>query len=155
MDINEIMLFVWGGVFAICLLLEIFTSDLVSVWFCGGSLVSIILVSIGWALEFEPMWWISIIVFVFVSCLLLLLLRPITKKYLFKREIKSNVDELIGKKAYVIKDISELQRGEIKVNDVIWTAEASDPKEKINKNDIVVILAIEGNKAIVSKVDIK
>lgn len=155
MNINEIMLFVWGGVFAICLLLEIFTSDLVSVWFCGGSLVSIILVSIGWALEFEPMWWISIIVFVFVSCLLLLLLRPITKKYLFKREIKSNVDELIGKKAYVIKDISELQRGEIKVNDVIWTAEASDPKEKINKNDIVVILAIEGNKAIVSKVDIK
>ena len=106
MNINEIMLFVWGGVFAICLLLEIFTSDLVSVWFCGGSLVSIILVSIGWALEFEPMWWISIIVFVFVSCLLLLLLRPITKKYLFKREIKSNVDELIGKKAYVTSPIA-------------------------------------------------
>lgn len=155
MSMNEILLFVWAGLFVLSLIIEFVTIDLVSIWFCGGSFVSIVLCGIGMAANIEPMWWISIIVFVIVSALLLIACRPIAKKYLLKNEVKSNVDELVGKKARVIRNITELERGEIKIHDVVWTAESSDPKVNINRDDIVIILAIEGNKAIVKKYDIK
>jgi membrane protein implicated in regulation of membrane protease activity len=115
----------------------------------------LVLCAIGMGIDIEPMWWISIIVFAVVSILLLFALRPVAKKLLMQREMKSNVDELIGMKARVIKDITELERGEIKIHDVVWTAEASNPNEVIKKDDIVVVLAIEGNKAIVKKYEIK
>ncbi|MFA6667102.1 MAG: NfeD family protein [Bacilli bacterium] len=155
MGLNEIFLFVWTGVFVVAILVELFTTDLVSIWFCGGSIVALVLCAIGMGIDIEPMWWISIIVFAVVSILLLFALRPVAKKLLMQREMKSNVDELIGMKARVIKDITELERGEIKIHDVVWTAEASNPNEVIKKDDIVVVLAIEGNKAIVKKYEIK
>ena len=45
----------------------------------------------------------------------------------------------------------ELNYGEIKVNGVIWTAVSVDSKEAINKDEVVVIVAIEGNKLVVKK----
>lgn len=142
------MCFVWLGIFVIAIIVEFATTELVSFWFAGGALFALIASLIP-----GVPYWGEVIVFVASSTILLFSLRPITKKLLSKKEIKSNVDEMIGKKALVIKKIDELNRGEIKIYGVVWTAEASDSKVSIEKDSIVEILAIEGNRVIVKKVD--
>jgi membrane protein implicated in regulation of membrane protease activity len=147
-SIEDYMIFIWLGVFVIALIVEICTTDVVSIWFCGASLISLILAAIP-----GVPFWVEIVVFVVLSVALLLALRPVVKKYFSKNNFKTNVDEMIGHKALVIKEISELQRGEVKINGIIWTAEAANPSEKIGKDDIVKILSIDGNKLIVKKID--
>jgi membrane protein implicated in regulation of membrane protease activity len=149
-SIEDYMIFIWLGIFVIALIVEICTTDIVSVWFCGASLISLILAAIP-----GVPFWVEIIVFVVLSITLLIALRPLVKKYFSKNNFKTNVDEMIGRKALVIKSISEMERGEVKINGVIWTAEAVNPSEKIEKDDIVKILSIDGNKLIVKKIDDK
>ena len=60
---------------------------------------------------------------------------------------------MIGKKGKVIKEISELERGEIKCNGVIWTAISKEKEKNISSGSIVKIVGIEGNKLIVEKVE--
>ena len=146
-DFNNIetwMIFVWLAVFIISVIVEFSTSELVSVWFAGASLISLILSVIP-----GIPYWIEIIVFVVCSIILIIALRPLAKKYLERNTLKTNTDDLIGKKALVTKEITEFDKGEVKLSGLIWTAESSDPKVDIKKDSIVTVVAIEGNKLIV------
>lgn len=146
--IENYMIFVWLGIFIIAILVEILTVELVSVWFAGAAFIAFIL---SWIPGIP--YWGEIISFVLASALLLFCLRPITTKLLTRKEIKSNIEELIGKKAKVVKKISELNNGEIIINGVTWTAVSSEPTIEINEGDIIRIVAINGNKIIVKKID--
>jgi len=146
-SIEGYMIFIWLTVFIIAIIVEFATSELVSIWFAGGSIIGLILSCIG-----GVPYWAEIIVFIVVSAMLLLLLRPLTRKFLMRNGIASNVDELIGKKATVLKGMDELNYGEVKVYGVIWTAVSSEGAI-INKDDVVEILSIDGNKLIVKKVE--
>ena len=142
------MIFVWLGIFIIAILVEILTVELVSVWFAGAAFIAFIL---SWIPGIP--YWGEIISFVLASALLLFCLRPLTTKLLTRKEVKSNIEELIGKKAKVVKKISELNNGEIIINGVTWTAVSSEPTIEINEGDIIKIVAINGNKIIVKKID--
>lgn len=146
--IENYMIFVWLGIFIIAILVEILTVELVSVWFAGAAFLAFIL---SWIPGIP--YWGEIISFVLASALLLFCLRPLTTKLLARKETKSNIEELIGKKAKVIKKISELSNGEIIINGVTWTAVSSEPTIEINEGDIIKIVAINGNKIIVKKID--
>lgn len=146
--IENYMIFVWLGIFIIAILVEILTVELVSVWFAGGAFIAFIL---SWIPGIP--YWGEIISFVLASALLLFCLRPLTTKLLTRKEVKSNIEELIGKKAKVVKKISELNNGEIIINGVTWTAVSSEPTIEINEGDIIKIVAINGNKIIVKKID--
>lgn len=63
----------------------------------------------------------------------------------------SNVDSIVGQKGLLISRIDLLHRGEVKINDVIWTAIASKETETIEKGSVVKVLAVSGNKLIVTK----
>ncbi len=146
--IENYMIFVWLGIFIIAILVEILTVELVSVWFAGAAFIAFIL---SWIPGIP--YWGEIISFVLASALLLFCLRPLTTKLLTRKEVKSNIEELIGKKAKVVKKISELNNGEIIINGVTWTAVSSEPTIEINEGDIIKIVAINGNKIIVKKID--
>lgn len=146
--IENFMIFVWLGIFIIAILVEILTVELVSVWFAGAAFIAFIL---SWIPGIP--YWGEIISFVLASALLLFCLRPLTTKLLTRKEVKSNIEELIGKKAKVVKKISELNNGEIIINGVTWTAVSSEPTIEINEGDIIKIVAINGNKIIVKKID--
>ena len=146
--IENFMIFVWLGIFIIAILAEILTVELVSVWFAGAAFIAFIL---SWIPGIP--YWGEIISFVLASALLLFCLRPLTIKLLTRKEVKSNIEELIGKKAKVVKKISELNNGEIIINGVTWTAVSSEPTIEINEGDIIKIVAINGNKIIVKKID--
>ena len=56
---------------------------------------------------------------------------------------KTNIDELIGKEAVVIKAIEPYMAGEVKLDGKIWRA-VSESKRVYQVDEIVVVLRIEG-----------
>lgn len=142
----EYMWAIWLGVFVIALAVEALGTELVSIWFALGAIVSLII-------SFIPgvQWWIQLIVFFVVSVATLLALRPILHRFMKRDIVSSNIDELIHKKGVVITPIDNMNCGEVKLGSNIWRA-ISSSEECIAKDAVVEILAIEGNKLIVSEV---
>lgn len=126
------------------LVIEIFTSSLVSIWFSIGALIAFIVEYIG----FEMVW--QIITFVGVSVLTFLLIRPHLSEFIKSPKVKTNTDSLIGKVGEVIEDIDPLNVGKVKVNAQVWTAKSLEEGE-IKKGSKVEILKIEGVKLIVKE----
>lgn len=147
---EQYMWIIWLSLFVIMLIVEALGPALVSVWFAFGALIAMII-------SFIPgvAWWIQVVVFVVLSAAAFFALRPISKKFIKTNEVKSNVDSLVGKKGYVIEKISFLNPGSCKIGDVIWTAVALNEKEEIEKDEVVEVVAIDGNKLIVKKVEVK
>ena len=143
----EFMWIIWLGIFVVALIAEVGTTELVSVFFAFGALVSMII-------SFIPgvEWWVQLIVFVVLSGASLAALRPVVRKYLSKEKRDTNVDEFIGKKADVI-DINNDGYPEVKLNGLIWRIEPVDEEEKISVDEKVEIVAIKGNKLVVRKVE--
>ncbi len=141
-----IMLIVWAVIFALALMAELLTEALVSVWFCVGAIVA-------FAIAFIPgmPYWGEIIVFVGVSLITFLVIRPILQKRLVHLHSKTNVDTMIGKKGIVVKRITSLEKGEVKINDIIWNAIKRDEDDTIEVDSIVEVISIQGNKLLVKK----
>lgn len=138
----------WLVIFVLMIIIEATGPNLVSIWFAVGALVSLIL-------SFIPgvPWWVELIVFVAVSASTLLALRPVCKKYLKKNTYQSNIDSFTGKRGYVIEEITYLTPGTVKIGDVKWNAVPADKDEKISVNAVIEVVAVNGNKLIVKKVE--
>ncbi len=139
---EDYMIIIWFAVIILAALIEINTMDLTSIWFSAGGLIAFILALVG----FHPIG--QIIVFIVVSLLLLISIRPVVKNYLKTNIISTNTDRLVGKVAICTKDINVGERGEVKIDGKYWLA-ISSCEEDIYVNDKVEVLAIEGVKLIV------
>ena len=139
---------VWLVIFVTMIVIEAIGPSLVSIWFAIGALVSLII-------SFIPgiPWWVEVIVFVAVSATTLLALRPVFKKYIKKNVFRSNIDSFEGKRGYVVEEITYLTPGTVKIGDVKWNAVPADKDETIHVNDVVEVVAVNGNKLIVKKVE--
>ncbi len=96
---------------------------------------------------------IQMTVFVILSAILLFLTRPLIEKFVTKNEptMITNAYSIIGKEATVTKSFDEISKiGQVKVGSEIWTAISKD-EDVFNEGDIVRVEAIDGVKAIVSK----
>lgn len=142
----QTMFWVWLTVIIVAIIIEVVTLELVSIWFSFGAIIPLILSAFkGIAIE------IQVIVFIVVSGLLIVLLRKYAQKLLLKNSnSKTNLDTLKGKVYRLIKDTDFENSGEIKVNDIIWTA-VSEDGSLIKAGQLVKIVEIEGNKLIVCK----
>jgi membrane protein implicated in regulation of membrane protease activity len=141
---------IWLAIFALAVIIEASGPNLVSIWFAIGSLVSLII-------SFIPgvAWWIQVIVFVVLSVVSFIALRPIFKRFMKHNLFNTNIDSYTGKKGIVVEEITLLNPGSVKIGDVKWSAIPLDEKEKFNVNDVVEVVAINGNKLIVKKVEEK
>lgn len=146
MIIEDMMIWIWLGVFVLSIIIEALEPGLISIWFAAGALVSLILAIIP-----GVPFWVEIIVFIIVSVALIVSIRPLTKKYLFKKETKFNIDEKLGEKSIVLKEITEFSNGEVKLNGIIWTAVSKNKGDVFKKGDVVEVVGIDGNKMIVEK----
>lgn len=91
---------------------------------------------------------IQIGVFSISSILLIVFMKPLTKK-LFKTNESTtmNSDSLIGKTGVVVKTINMAEgKGQVKVNGELWSAYPSDEKIIINEGEKVMIESITGVK---------
>ena len=147
---EQYMWIIWLALFVIMIIIEASGPALVSIWFSVGALLALIV-------SFIPgvAWWIEIIVFLVVSTACLIALRPICKRYFKRNTLNTNVDSFVGKRGYVIEDIEDLKPGAVKIGDVSWTAVPADRKVKILENEIIEVVAVNGNKLVVKKVEEK
>ena len=144
---EQYMLWIWLGIFVLAVVIEAITEDFVSIWFSVGALVSLCICN------FLP-YYLEIIIFFIVSLVTLILTRPLVKKLMDRNIRHTNVDEIIGKRVKVIKEISKYESGEIKVNGIIYTAILNEEADNtIHADTVVEIVAITGNKIIVRELD--
>ena len=92
---DSIEVYVWLIVFIVLTAIEMATFQLVTIWFAVGAVAAFITSLFSTSLE------IQLIVFLAVSMLLLILVRPIAGRFLQTKTVKTNVDSLIGDYATV------------------------------------------------------
>ena len=136
----------WLIIFVACIVIEIITMGLTTIWFAGGSLVAAV------SAAFSAPLWLQLLLFVAVSLVLLYFTRPIAVKYFNKDRIKTNVESLIGKQAIVISEIDNLQGiGQVTVGGQEWSARTVKDGITLPVGCVVVIRAINGVKLMVEE----
>lgn len=139
---------IWLVLLLVFLAVESGTVALVSIWFAAGSLAAMI-VSF-----FTPVIWIQAVVFLVVSCVLLAMLRPITRKYITPKIIKTNVDSVIGTTGLVTEAIDNINaKGQVKLGAMYWTAR-SVSGEPIPEGTLIRVERIEGVKVFVEPAEV-
>ena len=113
------------------------------IWFAAGGVAALIAASLSVGLMGQ---WIVFIVF---SALLLVLVRPLCRRFLGSRQQATNSDRIIGQTAVVTEPIDNvLETGAVKINGKIWTARSmTDAQIAIGTR--VTVVEIRGVKAIV------
>ena len=140
------MLWLWLGIICVSALIEVFSWDMTSIWITCGGIVALIIYA------FVPdILLAQIIPFIVISALLIIFIRPIVKKTIDKKTVKTNTSSLVGSVHSLLTDIKADKLGTIKVNDVIWSVE-SDNGDEISAGEKVEICDIKGNKFVVKKV---
>ena len=116
---------------------EIFTTQLISIWFAVSALINLFLVSMHIGLK----WQLS--QFIVTGVTLLLIFRPLAKKLQPKFHPMNAADGIIGKTGTVLND----QR--VKVVGQLWKYAAV---EKLNTGDSVKVVALNGVTLQVQKI---
>lgn len=137
------MFYVWLTIVVLLTIVEAMTVNLTTIWFVVSGLVAI-------GLSFvTDIFLIQFGVFVCLGMVLLIVTKPFVKKFLDSRDAKTNFDRIIGMNGIVIKEINDVDNGEVKVDGKIWTAYSDD---SLKVNDKVKVLEISGSKIKVRKV---
>ena len=138
-------LIIWGAVFVVMVIAELSTMQLVSIWFAAGAAAAFAATLMNSEL------WLQLTVFALVSIVLLVVTRPLLKRFTVRDKQPTNMDMDLGKTATVIEDIDNaLGKGRARLNDVDWKAVSADGSP-ISKGTIVTIREIRGTKLYVSR----
>lgn len=137
------MLWLWGGVAVVTLVAEIATTALVSIWFTIGAVGALIAAAAG----VSPL--AQLLIFLLLSIISLLLIRPLTRRLVGTRVIPTNTDRLLGMEAKVTEGIdNDNAAGAVYVDGKTWTARSANGNP-IPTGELVEVAAIEGVKLIV------
>lgn len=142
------MWYIWLIAAGVFFIVEIMTVGFMIFWLGVAALIACLVSLITSNLIIQTA------VFVIASALLLLLTRPFVEKFITKKEpnVKTNAYSIIGKEAKVTKSFDEDSKiGQIKVGSEKWTAKTQND-EILNEGDKVKVEAIDGVKAIVTKI---
>ena len=141
MDTAEIM---WLALLILFLVAEGATAAVTTIWFAGGALVALVAAFLGAKV------WLQIAVFAVVSILCLLALRPLLKKYINPKKVRTNVDSVIGSQGVVLEPIDNMAgTGKVKLGGMEWTARSVNG-ENIETGTVIKVERIEGVKVFVS-----
>ncbi|MCL2081438.1 MAG: NfeD family protein [Oscillospiraceae bacterium] len=136
----------WLALMVACMIIEAMTAGFYTTWFAVGAMLAA--VCAGFGLNF----YIQFVVFLAVSILLLLLLRPIVKTYFNVKKTATNADRVMEKIGVVTEDIDNTYgHGAIYIDGKTWTAR-SYGGEPITKNTNVSVKLVDGVKLIVEPV---
>lgn len=143
MEPETIVCLIWLGLLLLFALGEAVTVGLTSIWFAAGALAGLICALAG------GMLWLQAVLFLIVTVLCLLAVRPLAKRHLNSRVVATNADRVIGAQAQVTEEIQNVQgQGAVRVGGVTWSAR-SENGEVIPVGTSVRVLRIEGVKVFV------
>lgn len=140
------MLILWLAAFVVFLAVEAATVSLCSIWFAGGALAAFgaLLAGAGWKGQLA--------VFVAVSFLLFLLVRPLAGRLLGTKHTRTNVDRFVGEQAVIKERVDNVAgTGSALLAGETWLARAAKDGEIFEPGEVVHISAISGAKLLVSR----
>ena len=135
----------WLIIAGLCLVIEIYTVGFFIFWFGIGALLALLVSFITNNL------FIQIAVFLISSSLLVILTKPLMKKFIKnEKTVPTNFFSLSGKKGIVTEKIDSVNStGQVKVKGELWSA-ISD--EDIEKDSKIKVLNVDGVKLKVKKI---
>ena len=134
----------WLVLLILFLVAEGATAAVTTIWFAIGAIVAM------FAAIFGAEIWLQAVLFAVVSVICLLSLRPVLKKYLEPKKVKTNIDAIIGKQGVVLERIDNLNgTGKVKIDGMEWTARSATG-ETIEKDTVIIVEKIEGVKVLVT-----
>lgn len=140
------MVYIWLGILVLMVIVELLTTQLVTIWFAVGALVSFFLALFG-----VEQIWIQILAFLIVSAAALAVTRPLVRKTLKRKTEPTNADMVIGKTAIVTEKIDNIAgTGLVKVGGTVWSARTAD-QSVIEEAQEVEVQEIQGVKLMVIK----
>ena len=135
---------IWLVLLVAFILLEIATVGLLTIWFAGGALAAFFVSVAQGGVA------VQVIVFLIVSLVLVLLIRPLAQKKFNSEHIRTNAQTLSGEEAVVIEPIDNLlSTGRVMIRGQEWAARSVDEKQKFKKDDVVSVVSISGVKLMV------
>jgi len=137
---------VWMVIALACGIVEILT---VGFWFLWLALAALLVALFTWVGLTKSLA-AQLAVFAGFTVFFTVFTRPLAMKFFETRDVRSNVDSLIGKRAVVIKAISPRETGQVKVYGDVWTAVAD---QDIPEGVPVIIRSVEGVKVRVQPAD--
>ena len=141
-----ILKFTWLALLIVFTIMEAVTVGLTSIWFAAGSLFALICALVDLNV------WVQIAMFIVVSALCLLAVRPVVQKHFNSNVEPTNADRIIGSNAIVTEEINTLQgQGAISIGGLTWSAR-SEHNVAIPAGTLVRALRIEGVKVYVEEV---
>jgi len=138
-------IYFWAGVFILALIIELMEPQLVSIWFCGGALISFVLALLGVPLLIQAG------VFIVVSAVLLILSFKFFRKSILDRpKVPTNADSMIDQEILLLTDVDKTTLGEGLYKDIQWKV-IVDEDVSFQKDEIAVIKQIKGNRLVIKK----
>ncbi|MDU3181704.1 MAG: NfeD family protein [Lachnospiraceae bacterium] len=131
----------WGIVTLLCIIAEILTVSLVTIWFAVAAIIMIPLV-----LMFNIPFVLQLCIFTVLSFVFILLLKPFATKYFHPIENRT----MLGQTCVLTEDVSNFaQTGKTIIGDVEWSVKGAEKDMHIPKGQTVKVVAVEGVKLVV------
>ena len=146
------MVWFWLSLTIALIVVELSTTQLVSIWLGLSAGITAILTATVASLGGEiPVAW-QFVIFIASSAILLASTRKMVKKLLKRsKNQETNLELNLDKVAVVTEKIDNIKsEGAIKINGLTWTARSLDDSV-IEKDELVIFKEIRGNKAFVIK----
>jgi membrane protein implicated in regulation of membrane protease activity len=124
---------------------EALTGDMFLLMLGGGALAA---AGSSWLLDW-PLWTDGV-VFLVVSVLLLILVRPALRRRLTPKSLTTGIKALEGKSALVLDRVAR-DEGQVKVDGQVWTARPLNEGDVFEPGERVTVLHIDGATAVVWK----
>ncbi len=123
---------------------EAVTVNLVSIWFAVGAASALV------TSAFTESGKVQFIVFVVVSTAMLLLTRPLAKRYAREHTVPTNADRNVGRKGQVLAEITPDVPGRVRLDGVDWMARSEQP---IPEGMLCEVVSVESASLIVRPVE--
>lgn len=139
------MAILWILILVSCVVVEICTVALVSIWFSAAAGLALIALKLGAGAA------VQVVIFIIGSVVGMFIFKNIWKTKLKDRKIPTNFDRYIGQEFAVVETVDAYTgKGAIAINGQIWTAKSIDETEKIEKGSMATLKKIEGSLAYIS-----
>lgn len=140
------MAIIWLAITVVLSVIEIATLGLVCIWFAAGAVAAFLVSLVG-----APIW-LQITVFLVVSIVVLVLVRPIAAAHFNNRLKKTGIDAAIGRKLVAKTDIDNLHgMGKVDMDGSTWLAASSMDEVVIHAGEEVRVIEVRGAKLIVER----
>ena len=137
---------IWLIILVVLVAGEAVTVGLTFIWFAIGALGGLVTAWLGGEI------WLQVVVFLALSALALVLVRPLASQFLKNSHSPTNADRVIGQTAVVTEAIDNVEgKGQVNIAGQVWSAR-SEHDVAIPSGTEVKVLRIEGVKVYVESI---